>query len=606
MISWLIVLAAGVIGAFAAYAQVRATGRWGAAALRALSVGSLVALALNTTIGARRIPAPLVALDASASWRRGRDASAFDSVAKRARDAGGDSLYLLGDSLRLAGDSLSAGDKASRVRPAAERAMAAGRPLVLFTDGELDDPDALRALPAGSRVELGGGASRPDAAVLDVRAPRVATAGDSVEVRVTVGAGSAGASAGTLRLELGGRAVATHAFDSLPALGERTVTMRFIAPAGQAPTELRASIDVPQDGEPGNNASSAVVELTAGAAAVLVSTSPDLDSRELAALLRGTVLLPTRAYFRVAPGQWREDVKLQPVSEEVVRRAVREAPVVVLHGDTALFGAPRSATRGALALVAPPPSTQGEWFATGAPISPVSTPLSGTAWDSLPPLDVSAGVATDAEFDILETRRSRRLDARVAIVGWERPRRVVVAAASGFWRWRVRGGVGSDAFTAVWGSILDWLAGERADVRSAFPVEAAVRAGEAVQWRRGATGDSLVRAVLVRRGADGSAARSPGTVDSLVLRFGAGNNITQAAAPLPGVYDVRTAGGNSLLVVNPSAELLPRRRTVQAGEVGSGATLGEAPRARDVSWLFALALVALCAEWLLRRRIGLR
>ena len=49
MISWLIVLAAGVIGAFAAYAQVRATGRWGAAALRALSVGSLVALALNTT-----------------------------------------------------------------------------------------------------------------------------------------------------------------------------------------------------------------------------------------------------------------------------------------------------------------------------------------------------------------------------------------------------------------------------------------------------------------------------------------------------------------------------------------------------------------------------
>ncbi|MBK6842227.1 MAG: hypothetical protein IPG88_07975 [Gemmatimonadetes bacterium] len=599
MISWLMALAAGAAGALAAYAQVRATGRWATGALRAISVTSLVALALNAVVGARRVPAPLVALDVSSSWGRGRDATTFDSTARSAREAGGDSLFILGDSLRLAGDTLVAGDRASRVRQAAERAMAAGRPLVLFTDGEIDDPEALRALPAGSRVEIGGGDSRPDAAVLDVQAPRVAAAGDSVEVRVTVGAGNSGAPAGALRLELGGRQVAAQSFESLPALGERAVTLRFIAPAGAAPTELRATIDVSGDAESENNASSAVLELTAGAAAVLVSTSPDLDSRELAALLRGTVLLPTRAYFRVAPGQWREDVTLQPVGEEVVRRAVREAPVVVLHGDTALFGAPRQVTRGALALIAPPVATAGEWFATGAPLSPVSTPLSGTAWDSLPPLDVSATVPPNAEFEVLETRRSRRLDARVAIVGWERPRRVVVAAASGFWRWRFRGGVGSDAFTAVWGSLLDWLAGERSDVRAAFPVNAAVRAGETVQWRRGATGDSLVRAVFVRRG-------GASTGDSIVLRFGAGNSVTPAPAPPPGVYDVRTAGGVSLLVVNPSAELLPRRRTVQAGAIGSGVTMGEAPRARDVSWLFALALVALCAEWLMRRRIGLR
>lgn len=599
MISWLIALAAGAVGALAAYAQARATGRMGAAALRAVSVTSLVALALNAVIGARRVPAPLVALDVSSSWARGRGASSFDSTARAAQGAGGDSLFVFGDSLRLAGDSLVLNDRASRARPAAERAMAAGRPLVLFTDGEIDDPEALRALPAGSRIELGGGESQPDAAVLDVRAPRVAAAGDSVEVRVTVGAGGGGAPAGTLRLELGGRRVATQAFESLPALGERAVTLKFIAPVGTVPTELRATIEAAGDAESANNAASAVIELTAGAAAVLVSTSPDLDSREIAALLRGTVLLPTRAYFRVAPGQWREDVTLQPVSEEVVRRAVREAPVVVLHGDTALFGAPREVTRGSLALIAPPVTTQGEWFATGAPLSPVSTTLSGTAWDSLPPLDVSASVPPNAEFEVLETRRSRRLDARVAIVGWERPRRIVVAAASGFWRWRFRGGVGSDAFTAVWGSILDWLAGERADVRAAFPVQAAVRAGETVQWRRGAAGDSVVNAVIVRRG--GAPAG-----DSLVLRFGAGNSVTQVAAPAPGVYDVRTAGGVSLLVVNPSAELLPRRRTVQAGAIGNGATLGEAPRARDVSWLFALALVALCAEWLLRRRIGLR
>ena len=112
-------------------------------------------------------------------------------------------------------------------------------------------------------------------------------------------------------------------------------------------------------------------------------------------------------------------------------------------------------------------------------------------------------------------------------------------------------------------------------------------------------GDSVVRALVVRRGATDAG-------DSLVLRFGEGNNSTLVSAPPVGVYDVQTAGGASLLIVNPSAELLPRRRTVQDVALGSGTARGEAPRARDASWLFALALLSLCAEWLLRRRIGLR
>ncbi|MCC6771302.1 MAG: hypothetical protein IT360_08835 [Gemmatimonadaceae bacterium] len=599
MIPWLIALAAGVAAAAAVYARARPKGRAATAALRAISVTSLVALALNTVLGARRVPSPLVALDASASWGRGRDTAGFAAAAQAARREGGDSLFVFGDSLRLAGDTLAGRDRASRVRPAAERAMASGRPLVVYTDGEIDDPEALLALPAGSRIVIGGANSAPDAAVLDVSAPRVAAAGDTVEAQVTVAAGAGGAAAGSLQLELANRRVASVAFEALPAQGERTVTLKFVAPAGTAPSELRATVVTAGDAEPQNDAAATVLELTTGAAAVLVSSSPDLDSREVAALLRGTVMLPTRAYFRVAPGQWREDVTLQPVSEEAVRRAVREAPIVVLHGDTALFGAPRQVTRGSLALIAPPVAAQGEWFATGAPLSPVSTHLSGTVWDSLPPLDVSATPPADAEFTILETRRSRRLDQRVAIVGWERPRRVVVATASGFWRWRFRGGVGSDAFTAVWGSLLDWLAGERADVRAAFPVTSAVRAGGAVQWRRGVGGDSVVRVLVVRRGATDAG-------DSLVLRFGEGNNSTLVSAPPVGVYDVQTAGGASLLIVNPSAELLPRRRTVQDGALGSGTARGEAPRARDASWLFALALLSLCAEWLLRRRIGLR
>lgn len=599
MIAWLLALAAGGASALAGYRRTRVDGKLLPAALRAVAVTSLVALALDVVVGARRVPPPMVALDVSASWGRGRDTTAFAAAARAAREAAGDSLFLVGDSLRLAGDSIRPADRASRVRAAAERAMAAGRALVLYTDGEVDDAEALQALPAGSRIVLGGGEAAPDVAVVEVQAPRVTSGGDTVEARVTLGAGAAGSRAGTVRLTLDGRVVASVAFDSLPVLGERSIPMRFVAPSGSGPLELRAQVEAEGDGEPRNDAASTVVELTTGAAAVLVSSSPDLDARELAALLRGTVMLPTRAYFQVAPGQWREDVTLQPVREEVVRRAVREAPVVVLHGDTALFGAPRAVTRGALALVSPPAGAPGEWFATGAPLSPVSAALSGTAWDSLPPLDVSATMPGNGEFDVLETRRARRLEQRTAIVGWERPRRVVVVGASGFWRWRFRGGVGSDAFTAVWGSVLDWLAGERADVRAAYLAEGAVRAGGTVEWRRGAGRDSVVRAVVVRRGGGAPA-------DTVTLRFpGASMNVT-LPAPAAGVYDVQAPGGRSLLVVNPSPEWLPRRRTVSDGALGTLAAAGEAPRARDGSWLFALALVALCAEWLVRRRIGLR
>jgi hypothetical protein len=65
-------------------------------------------------------------------------------------------------------------------------------------------------------------------------------------------------------------------------------------------------------------------------------------------------------------------------------------------------------------------------------------------------------------------------------------------------------------------------------------------------------------------------------------------------------------GGSAVLPVNVSRELLPRAPTVRAGRVGAGAALGDAPTVRTAGWVYALLLAALCAEWLLRRRAGLR
>jgi hypothetical protein len=82
--------------------------------------------------------------------------------------------------------------------------------------------------------------------------------------------------------------------------------------------------------------------------------------------------------------------------------------------------------------------------------------------------------------------------------------------------------------------------------------------------------------------------------------------VTESQPLAAGVYDVRMRGGSAVLAVNPSREWLPRPRTVRSGRVGSGAPLGDAPRLRSLGWAYALTLALLCAEWLTRRRVGLR
>jgi hypothetical protein len=90
-----------------------------------------------------------------------------------------DSVLAFGDSVRRATGGSESIDAASRLRPIAERALAAGRPIVVYTDGEIDDPDVLSGLPAGSRIILGDSAQVRDAAISEVQAPRVVSGGDT-------------------------------------------------------------------------------------------------------------------------------------------------------------------------------------------------------------------------------------------------------------------------------------------------------------------------------------------------------------------------------------------------------------------------------------------
>jgi hypothetical protein len=467
------------------------------------------------------------------------------------------------------------------------------------TDGELADPEALTALPAGSRIVVLERRTHVDAAVAAVEAPRAIVDGDTIEVRVTISAGAAGSPAGALTLSLDGRPFARTTTAPLAAYAERPVALRARIAAGRVgPGLLQVALTVPGDAEPRNDTLASGVQIARGAGAVFVSTAPNPDARFALTVLRGALSIPTRGYYRVAPGTWRAEGALTPVSETEVRGAMRQAPIAVLHGDTALFGAPRPMTEGALALIVAPLPDDGEWYAAGAPPSPLSSVLSGLPWDSLPPIDASA-VEPRGDWAALETRRGRSGERRIVIAGWERSRRVVVVSASGLSGWRARGGAPADAYAALWGGVFDWLAAGRGDLRGVVPDADGLREGDPLRWRRGNSPDSVARIVVTRRGP--RAGR-----DSLTVRFAPGASVAETP-PLPrGVYDLAVPGGRAVIAVNASAEWLPRPPRVRSGTIRGTPAAANAPRLRGFRWVYGIALALLCAEWLLRRRRGMR
>jgi hypothetical protein len=568
--------------------------------LRALVVTIVLAMLLGAPGGRSTPLAPEIALDASESWTRGGAACdrwqvALDSAAR----AGRGTRLRFGDSVRADDGRGPPADRASRLRPVADRAAATGHPMVVITDGELDDADVLGALPLGSRAIVVPCRAGPDLAIASLEAPRTLLAGDTTTVRLTLTAGAAGSLAGVLELRLDEQLLASQAVAALGAFGEQSVALRGIGEGAERAAVLRAQFRGTGDTEPRNDTLAIGVDVSRAAAAVFVSTAPDFDAREAVAALRGVTSLPTRAYYRVAPGAWRTDPALARVSEEDVRGAVRDAPIVILHGDTALFGPPRSASRGALLLFAPPASDEGDWLAAAAPPSPLAPALSALPFDSLPPLSVSAVLPRGDWQGLVVREPGAGGERRVALVGWDAPRRVAVLGASGFWRWRFRGGVRADAYGALFGTVFDWLAAGRGDRRAVVPDAGVFRAGAPLRWRRGSPADSVVPLTIVRRGA-------PARTDTMTLRFSENATVVESPPVPTGVYDVRTSNGSSVLVVNPSTELLPRRPTVQSGRIGGRPSLADAPLARELGWLYVVAVLGLCAEWLLRRRVGMR
>ena len=599
MIPW---ISAAIIGLMIAALHYGRSPRLLPATLRAIAATLIAAMLFSAPSGPARPARPLVALDVSSSWTRGDTArDAWTRAAATARAlAAGDSIVLFGDSARAAAAPPRApGDRHSSLGPVLDAARETHRPLMIVSDGEFTDG---ATLPAGTRLTTIARRSLTDAAVVALDAPSRAAPGDTIPLRATIRAGSRPLAAATLTVSIGDGAPRTVALGPLGAFAEREASLTVVAPRGEREELVRAVVTTAGDGESRNDTLATYIEITRAPAAVVVSSSPDPDVRAALEALSGALVARPRGFYEVAPGAWRDATTLEPVTAAAVRAAAAAAPLLVLHGDTALFGEPARFARAALVLMIPGETSDAEWRAFAGDVSPLAPSLAGIAWDSIPPIELPPS-SPHGGWTALEAR-SVGLASRVVVAGGDTSgHRRVVVAASGLWRWRARGGPSRDAYDALWGAIADWTTRMPVDARAVLPTRRSLREGDAVSWTR--TGADSVIPVTLRRvaapaGAPDSAAQA------LTLHF-SGDAPTASTPPLAsGRYVATMRGGSASFVVNAAAELLPARPTNHQVARGAPSAGVPAPPLGERWWPYAAALAALCGEWIIRRRIGLR
>jgi len=581
----------------------------GLAALRLGGIGALVlALASPAWLtGPQPDDAPLVLLDASLSLagHGGRWVEALDSA--RRLGTGG-VVWRFG--ARVASfDTTPPSQGASRLQQAAAAASARAGAITVVTDGELSD---VATLPADLRrrprvVTLARPAFR-DVFVAEVRGQRRLATTDTLRLAVLVGvAGGSpeprpGSRSTALVVRQGERRLAARAV-VLPDSG--TIVVEVAVPASRLPAGVAAltvALDGAGDVEPRDDVRWLVVETVAQPPIVVLADPPDWESRFLARALAAVARAPVRTFVRLERrGPWRDAGTLQVVSEAVVSRAVARASLVAHASGTSPPGAtPRTARL----VVGEPDATEGDWYVTPPPPSPLASALAGIGWDSLPPLTAAgslgnADAADTAATVVLTAARARRGRPVPVVRLAERDgQRVATLGGAGWWRWAFRGGASDVAYRAVVAALVDWLIRDRgAGSRERFaPTMPESPNALPLTWRwegRGAPTDAVLRLT----GLEGEREDT--------LRFDA-SGLASLALP-SGVYRYAAADGperGMVVVESYSDEWRPRPVALddQAGMPGGARSRRGL---RDAWWLYALAIAAFAVEWYWRRRVGL-
>ncbi|MGB7211756.1 MAG: hypothetical protein WBC97_03940 [Gemmatimonadales bacterium] len=567
---------------------------WPLAACRAVALSAVGVLLLDLSCGIHPASsAPLVLLDGSLSmaasggpWQVARDSAQRWGT-----------VQTFGD-VRV--DDPMPDRGASRLGPALVAAVATGRPIVVVTDGEIDDAAELPvALLGSASIRVFSRRTVPDVAVLALAAPERASLGDTLDVDVIVGRW--GGAPDSVQLTLAAdRPIATR---TIRFGGADRREVRFRVPArqlGAGDPLVRATVRSTADSEPGDDERWALVHVAATPGIVVVAAPPDWGSRQLVRTLGDVSDLPVRAFVRMGARWWTADA-LKPVSESAVLQAARQADLLVTTGDPGpVFARSQARARWRWPSGADgSPPLPGDWYVSAAAPSPLAGAWTAIPVDSLPPLvEVDPMVPAAGQWVGLSARNRRQGTDRAVILGRESDgRRELQMAGSGFWRWAFSGGTSEEAYRGLVASAAAWLLGAT-DPRTgaARPVERVVSRGVPITFEWTAHG---IPVSLVITWASDSVHRTD------TLRF---DGARRASVLLPvGRYRYHLAdGGSGAVAVEPwSPEFVPRAASLTS-RAASVAVVGAPRAARDRLWTFVLALAAFSAEWALRRRRGLR
>ncbi len=616
-------------------------------AARLAAVALVAALLWNPVVARPRLGTgaePVAILDASASMAARTDdgSRVWDAARARARAlaAEGARLTLAGDG---AGARLVAPGALDDVEPAGARsalaaavrsAAEAGAPSVtLLTDRRVADPAAVVDVARRLGVELIVAdlpAAGANLGVARIRLPASVGRGEPVRGEVDV-EGTADRDSIEIAVDVDGRERATLRVAAPSARAGGVATASFEIARGLEPGERRVTARiVGTDAFAADDARTRAIGVDSDEAGVLlVAFRPDWEARFLLPVLDRIAGVAARGFLRVGPDRYREMGGGGPngpefVADSAIERLISSAGLVVALGvDGALDDgvaralgrmrsgvlAPVDAAGAALAGVAVGDALAGEWYVLDAPPSPIGGEAAGIVQANLPPLS-DALPRADGGVGALGVRRRSDGARTLSAVALERDgdRRVAVLLARGFWRWAARGGEPRDSYRRLWAAATGWILAARpvAARRGARPETPVQPVDEPVAWRAsGAEGDSVA---LSATAADGRVA-----LDTLVTVPANGRFVTP---PLPpGRYEWRARGRDStagrLDVEAFSGDMLRPVRDAARLSVaaGSGEAFPAAAGGRRLrAWppVYLLVLLALCAEWIGRRRSGLR
>jgi hypothetical protein len=578
---------------------------WIPLACRAIAWTALGLLLVNLSCPARgALLRPLVLLDASLSlgalgghWREARDSAVRWGEVRSFGDE-----RLTADTTPTRGRSLLA--------PALLAASASERPIIVVSDGEIEDrPDIPADILARIGVRLFPRDSRPDLAITRVTGPSRVTAGDSIALDALVESGGSTRDSVPIEVRAGGTRLALR---TARLKGEGAGRVRIVVPSTALTSGdhlLRVSLVRSGDNEPRTDTRLHLVTVAPTPGVVFLAGPGDWDSRFLYRTLREVGQLPVRGYVRLESGRWRSMADLRSVPADQVRRAARRAELLILKGGVAGF-AEGSLARGIWSWPSGEsgePQAPGDWYLSAAGTSPVAGAFLSQPVDSFPPaIQLIPMEPGPRDWVALSAQLGRRGPPRPAVFGRQDGRvRKVIVAVDGLWRWPFRGGASEQSYRSWVAATTSWLLGSADSTRGvARPVQPVVSAGRPIIFEWVGSGSAGPQPVTWASTGDSSLGQAKAVrVDTLHF-----DGEGRATVWLPvGAYRYRLASGGAgtVAVEEYSDELLPRPLALTPHEARPTRS-STRTSARDWLWLFGLCIVALSGEWFARRRLGLR